>query len=138
MRTCFAVVCLVLVGCGGSVDQAFNGKWAGTAIASVSGNTATNPFTLSVAGSGNTVTAFGLCDGTVGNMAALGVGREAAWEGSLVCPTFSIPACAANTLTMRKGSIELRADNSLHLDTSGEVTGCGKTSPFTWGFVGTK
>lgn len=137
MRACLAVVCFVL-GCGGSVDPAFNGQWKGTAFGTIAGKNASASFVLNVAGSGNTVTAFGLCDGSAGTMAAVGVGREAAWEGAMACPSFATPACAAAVMTMRKGAIELRADNSLHVDATGEISDCGKVVPFTWGFVGTK
>lgn len=137
MRACLAVVCFVL-GCGGSVDPAFNGQWHGTAVLTLKGQTSSSPQPLSVAGSGNTVTAFGLCDGSVGNAAALGVGRSAEFNGALTCPTFATSTCANAALTVRKATLELRADNSLRVDTSGDIAECGKLVPFTWVFVGTK
>lgn len=136
MRACLAVVCFVL-GCGGSVDPAFTGQWKGTAAGTVSGKTFGGPFVISVTGSGSTVIASGLCDGSTGSVSALGAGRTAEFQTTLACPAASA-TCATTVATMKQGTIELRADSSLHVDTSGEVTGCDKVSPFTWGFVGTK
>ncbi len=143
-RFAVALVSALAIGCGGSdsgfeLNPAFNGTWSGpTTIAAGGYQPYTYQSQLVVVVSGDIATVALICPTGDGAITAIGVGNEASWEGTLVCPPFPFGGCSALTLTVRTGSARLNSDGTMTVQGTGTAMGCGNDLNVTYTFVGSR
>ncbi len=143
-RLVVALVSALATGCGVSdsgfdLNPAFNGTWSGPSTIAADGyQPSTHQSQMVVVVSGDTATVVMICPTGEGAITAIGVGNEASWEGTLVCPPVSYGGCDALTLTIRTGSVRLNANGTMTVQGTGTATGCGNDLNVTYTFVGSR
>jgi hypothetical protein len=146
MKPLLAVaVSVFLSACGGStspLSAAFAGTW--TTNLSVSGGTlgseqgVAGELDITVSGSSATVAKVCL-DGT-GSLSFTGSGDSASYSGLYACGPATLGSCASAVVSYASGtaSVVVGSPDTLTIDLTGNVSGCGQSSALTAAFTGLK
>lgn len=131
------VVFLALVGCGGGVDEAFGGTWAGTATLSTPGEaprSSSATITLRVVDGALHVPG---CTASSPPIVVEGSGRSVEWQGRHTCP-LPTQSCPTATITTTRYTASLLSDNQIATTGDSVAEGCGATLRVFGSFSGTR
>jgi len=138
MKIGLGVIFATVLACGGGdLNTAMNGKWAGQATLTISGESPqTIPGGVQVAVSRQSATFTGVCLDNSGSVTAHGSGNSASWSGSLVCPAVQF-TCGPVVMTFQSASATLNG-STMNVQGAGNAAGCGLSKGFTISLAGTK
>lgn len=128
MRILFAALLALAVACGGPLNPAFGGSWAGTSIVTPGGQSYAATVAVVVSASGDSATVSGVCPGGQDSNTFQG-SADAMEKPGLLCLPAQLGSCSTARLTFTSATLTLYeaapGDWRMAFGGQGTLSGCG-------------
>ena len=127
---------LLLVACGGGVDEGFTGQWRGNTTVVGGGTSFSYAATINLVADGDALRVSQICPDGSGSIHVPGEGTNLRWGGEFNCP-IALASCSTARVVYTTANIVLGASGVV-ISANGTLSGCGSSLAISSTFTGSK